>query len=145
MLTCLSGWMSRQPMSRKSTHHLWRPCPRPGRALHGGAGGHAKNPVIQTRTALVAGGEGEETRVDGVHVEAAHDSQRHAEERDAVAGRGQSAGLLLKTIADPDSCGSQLRPACRTAPRIGSSYPWRSFDGSLASQQSFEQVLALLL
>jgi hypothetical protein len=38
-----------------------------------------------------------------VHAQAAHHSQCDAEEWDAVAGGGQSAGLIFKTVADPHS------------------------------------------
>jgi len=51
----------------------------------------------------VSGGQGEEAGVDGVHAEAAHHSQRDAEEWDAVAGDGQSADLIFQTVADPVS------------------------------------------
>ncbi len=46
------------------------------------------------------GGQGEEACVDGVHAEAAHHSQRDAEEWDAAAGDGQSADLIFQTVAD---------------------------------------------
>lgn len=45
--------------------------------------------------------QSEEARVNGLHAEAALGSQRDAEEWDAVAGDGQSAGLILKTVTDP--------------------------------------------
>jgi len=51
----------------------------------------------------VSGGQGEEAGVDGVHAEAAHHSQRDAEEWDAVAGDGQSADLIFQTVAAPVS------------------------------------------
>lgn len=52
-------------------------------------------------SAPLSGGEGEEAGVDGVHAQAAHHSQCDAEEWDALAGGGQSAGLMFKTVADP--------------------------------------------
>ncbi len=51
----------------------------------------------------MSGGQGEEAGVDGVHAEAAHHSQRDAEEWDAVAGDGRSADLIFQTVADPVS------------------------------------------
>ena len=48
-----------------------------------------------------SGEEGEEAGVDGLHAEVAHDSQLDAKEWDAVAGGGQSAGLIVITVADP--------------------------------------------
>ena len=53
-------------------------------------------------TVLVSGGQGEEAGVDGLHAEAAHDSHRYAEEWDTVAGGSESAGLIFKTVPDPD-------------------------------------------
>lgn len=52
-------------------------------------------------SALVSGGEDEEARLDGLHAKAPHDSQRDAEEQGTVAGSGQSADLIFKTVADP--------------------------------------------
>ncbi len=60
-----------------------------------------KNPVIWgLLPALVSGGEGEEARLDGVHAEATHNSQCDGEEWHAVAGGGQSARVIFKTVAD---------------------------------------------
>ena len=58
-----------------------------------------RNPVI--RAFYLQGGEGKKVSVDGLHAEATHHSQCDAEERNAVASCGQSAGLIFKTVADP--------------------------------------------
>ena len=46
----------------------------------------------------MSGGEGEEAGVDGLHAQAAHRSQCNAEEWNAVAGGGESAGLILRQL-----------------------------------------------
>lgn len=46
------------------------------------------------------GGEGEEARVDGLHAESANNSQCDAEECDPLAGGGNLACLIFKTVAD---------------------------------------------
>jgi hypothetical protein len=58
-----------------------------GRHSHCGSGGHAKEPRdLGVLSATLSGGEGEDVGVDGLHAQAANRSQRHAEERDTVAG-----------------------------------------------------------
>lgn len=75
--------------------------------LHGGAGGHtAEFGHSGVLSALVPGRKSEEVGVDGLHAEVAHDSQCDAEEWNAVAGSGQSVGLIFKTVADPLYCSS---------------------------------------
>ena len=74
-----------------------------GGTLHGGAGGHPEEPgYSDLLPELVSGGQGEQAGVDGLHAEAAHNSQRHGEEWDTVSGGSESAGLIFKTVADPD-------------------------------------------
>lgn len=71
-------------------------------SLHGGLGGHAKEPRDSgVLSAPLSGGKGEEAHVDGLPAEATDHSQCNAEERDAVAGGGQSTDLIFKTVADP--------------------------------------------
>lgn len=78
------------------------PCPSAGRTLHGNAGGDPEESRDSVHlSALVSGGEGEEVSVDGLHTEAPHHSQCDGEAWHAVAGGGQSAGLIFKTVADP--------------------------------------------
>lgn len=71
-----------------------------GRHSHCGSGGHAKEPRDPgVLSASLSGGEGEEIGVDGLHAQATHRSQCDAEEWNAVAGGGESAGLIFKTVA----------------------------------------------
>ena len=56
--------------------------------------------------------QGEEARVDGVYAQATHHSQRDAEVPNTVAGDRVSAGLIFKTVADPDRPLLFLVPAC---------------------------------
>lgn len=46
----------------------------------------------------MSGGEGKEVGVDGLHAQAAHRSQCDAEEWNAVAGGGESVGLILRQL-----------------------------------------------
>ena len=71
-----------------------------GRHSHCGSGGHAKEPRDpNVRSGVLSGGKSEEVGVDGQHAQAAHRSQCDAEEWNAVAGGGESDGLIFKTVA----------------------------------------------
>ena len=82
-----------------------RSAPMCERHSHGGPGGHAaESGDSRVLSATLSGGEGEEVGVDGLHAKAADHSQCDAEEWNAVAGGGESAGLIFKTVAAPPSC-----------------------------------------
>lgn len=73
-------------------------------ASPGAPGGEAEESRDSERlSARVAGGEGEEVGVDGLHVEAPHESQCDGEEWHAVAG-----GVPIGPLDFQDSCGPCL-------------------------------------
>ena len=85
----------------------------------------------------MSGGEGEEAGVDGLHTQAAHRSQCDAEEWNAVAGGGESAGLILRqllrlaprtdaNIILQDVTHSAHRNSVWLSPRYGRAYSGRS-------------------
>ena len=80
-----------------------------GNPQYGRPGGHAQESRdSKLLSAFVSGGKGKEAPVDGLQAEAAHDSQCDREEWDALAGRGQSVGLIFKTVADPEKGGGSF-------------------------------------
>lgn len=70
----------------------------------------------------MAGVEGEEVGEDAQHAEGAHHHQRHAEERDTVAGGNRSAGLIIKGVAQ--ACPSwHSHPTVRAYQRVYGRFP----------------------